>query len=869
MRVSSRFADVRGRNLAARLLIQLALVASPIGLFAQGATNTAADFAGLAWDADFSASARFVSVHGRRAALFGNSQDGLEFWSYPFQIVRSFKVGFRSEGTTTEIDGGTILRRIVYRPESVTRIYSGPDFIVKEKIFVPLDEPGAIIRYDVFSRHPVEIVVHFLPVLDLMWPGGIGGQEAIWNSKASAYFLSEPKHRFSGIIGSPDIVEHDETRNQNRRAGREQGLAFTLRAADETHSARIIIAGGPEQSAASIAEKLLEHEGSLITLAVDHYSTLLNSALQIQTPDERVNRALLWSEIALDQAWVCNPDLGCGLVAGYGPSRNARRPQYDWFFAGDGMVDIPALLAAGEFERARHELEFILQYQDEKSGMIWHELAQSASWLDWKSYPYMFVHVELTFDFLTAVANYFAATGDRAFLQSHWPAIESAYAYCRSLIDPRDRLPHIPPEKEGSREQDPLSEELALSASWIAALQSYAELAAATGHDAAATEASSVKQQTTTVIRNKYWDDGENFWITGYTRSGQPLLDRDIGPVSVLDTNLFSETQRDAILDQLATSDFRTDWGLRGRAASSRTYDPNSYANGSVWATSTSRAAVAFWAAHRPTIAFSVWQALVLWGSLDSLGHMHETLAGDYFHEEFESVPEQTWSSATFFEAAVKGWLGLQKDAVSNRLVLTPHLPPSWDKITIRNLSIGASEVNFKLINSPGKIRLEMQNKGAPMKISFAPEIPLGAKVGQARLQNQSIAATLEKHSQDSHVRVEFTLPHDNVVLTIEYAGGVALQPELPPVMIGDESRAVEITKVNLREGVYTLDFDYLASAGASFEMHTPWRIENVRGATIEALSHDWYRLRVAVPPREKAKHTYEHGEVQVIFRPL
>jgi hypothetical protein len=101
-----------------------------------------------------------------------------------------------------------------------------------------------------------------------------------------------------------------------------------------------------------MARELLERENTLISLAIEHYSAVLDSGLQIVTPDEEVNRALAWAQIALDQAWVCNPDLGCGLVAGYGPSRKARRPQYAWFFAGDGMVDLPALLAAGQWERS-------------------------------------------------------------------------------------------------------------------------------------------------------------------------------------------------------------------------------------------------------------------------------------------------------------------------------------------------------------------------------------------------------------------------------------------------------------------------------------------------------------------------------------
>jgi hypothetical protein len=82
--------------------------------------------------------------------------------------------------------------------------------------------------------------------LDLMWPGGIGGQETVWDSSTSAYLLSEPTHRYSGSIGSPEIVAHDETPNENRQLGREPGLAFTIRAGGDHASARVIITGGPE-----------------------------------------------------------------------------------------------------------------------------------------------------------------------------------------------------------------------------------------------------------------------------------------------------------------------------------------------------------------------------------------------------------------------------------------------------------------------------------------------------------------------------------------------------------------------------------------------------------------------------------------------
>ncbi len=79
---------------------------------------------------------------------------------------------------------------------------------------------------------------------------------------------------------------------------------------------------------------------------------------------------------------------------------------------------------------------------------------------------------------------------------------------------------------------------------------------------------------------------------------------------------------------RVASSDFQTDWGTRGRASSASTYDPNSHASGSVWGIGTSDMAATFWSEHRPATALSIWNALVPWTSLDSLGLMHEALAG-------------------------------------------------------------------------------------------------------------------------------------------------------------------------------------------------------------------------------------------------
>jgi glycogen debranching enzyme len=817
----------------------------------------------LNWSTDSAQPARFVAAHGKRAAIFGYPESGLEVWAYPLQLIDSFNVSFRQEKGTTEVAGRTTLRRIDYSPDAITRVYVGNEFVVREKLFVPLDAPGAIITYEVDAVRPVDIVVRFNPVLNLMWPGGMGGQEASWKANSSGYLLSEPLHRFSAFITSPDIIAHDETPNAARPIS--TGLAFTIRASKSDTAEVVIAAGLSGDDPTPVAQELLRNREALEKAAVTHYKKVLEQGLQIQTPDADINRALAWSQLALEQAWVCNPDLGCGQVAGYGASRKARRPQYNWFFAGDGMIAARALLAAGRNERAREELEFILKYQDPKTGMIWHELSQSAGVIEWHNYPYMFGHVDLSFDFLDMLAEYYARTGDLAFIKKHWNAIQLAYQYCQTLLDPRLGLPLIPTGKQGSNEQDPLGDELTLSAGWVAATEAYAALATATGRNAVAKGAIQANQRARAAIASKYWDERRSFWISGHTRAGAPQVDRDIRPMDVIRLALFKPEQRSVVLDQLATADFQTDWGTRGKAPSDPTYDPNAYASGAVWGIGTASVASAFWTEHRPATALPIWSTLVSWHTVDSLGHMHETLAGDTYRPGVESVPEQTWSSAAFLSTAVQGLMGLRVDGAARHIGFAPHLPADWNKVTLRKVRAGDSEVAFDLAQSPGAIELRLKNEGAPVRMSFDPELPLGAELRSASLNEQEISASLVPHAQDNHTHAEFDVPRGDAVLRIGYSGGVAIVPATPRPVIGDASRAMKIVGVNLQRRTYTIEIDHLASEPVRFELRTPWPIENVSGATFEATSPSSYLFAID-SSATAAPRAYRRSKVIVAF---
>jgi glycogen debranching enzyme len=809
---------------------------------------------------------RFIAVHGRRASIDGYAAAGLEAWAYPFQILSNYRVAFRAAGTTTPISGQSILSRVVYEPDSVTRIYLGPDFEVREKLFVPLDQPGAILTYQTRSSRPVEIEVHAEPVLDLMWPGALGGQSTAWNEALSAFILSEPADGYSAAVGSPDIVAHDDIFNRAAEGG--GGLGFTLRP-DKAGVARVFVALNPSHAGdqGALLRQLIGGRQAYEAESASHLGEVLDSGLQVETPDERVNRAIAWSEISLDQAWVCNPDLGCGFVAGYGPSHAARRPQYNWFFAGDGLIATDASIAAGNYARARQELAFILRYQDAKTGMIWHELSQSAGLIDWTGkFPYMYVHVDISFQFLATLDSYIRASGDIAFARAHWEAIASAYRYCGSVIDPATALPRIPADKEGGNEQDRIADDLGLSTSWVSASAAYAHLARLTGHAAAADEATHASQRAAASIPLRYWDAGQQYWIGGHIASGQGAPERHSSPAEALSLHVFSADQNARLLDELASSSFQTDWGTRGIGAGSAGYDPASYAKGSVSALGTASLAQAFWSEHRAATALQLWQALLPWTWLDSLGHMHEVLSGSYYRSQVESVPEQTWSSAGYLEATIHGLLGLSVDAAAHRIVFAPRLPAEWNSVTVKHIRLADAEIDLALRRTGHELRLEIDNSGAPCALEFSPQLALGSSAGHAELDHRPVAATLESYPQETNARVTLEARHGHSELTLEVEGGVWVIAEAPEPRLGAPSSGIHITGVSLEGTVLTVAADVPADRESRVHLQTEWSVAKAEGARAEP--PEGGRVELIFAGGRQSASPYRHAKAVVQLKP-
>jgi glycogen debranching enzyme len=710
-------ADIPGHAMlraAAAFLLLVGINASAGPASAPSATRPQAAPSLPVWTTAQARRNRYVSAHGLRAFAGGYSEDGLEFWSFPLQLVSGYTLDFVRPGAPA-VAGIAALASVEVDPLGVTRDYETPEFRVRERITTHAKLPGVLVRFNVQGRGDLRLRVNFRPSLNLMWPAAIGGQEMAWDEGARGFLLSEPARRFSALVSSPQAAEHALPNNDRRGGAFNRSIFLVLEPTPcaDSRCATLVLAGQSEREEDIRATTASLLRASDASAAEDAKRFDDSGVVRITTPDADVNRAIRWAQVALEQAWTCNTRLGCALVAGYGPSRGARRPQYAWYFAGDGLLATRALLHEGHHARAAEELEFIYRYQKPDDGMVWHEISQSAAFLDWaRDYPYLYAHVDITFDFLAVLAEYDRVTGDRAFLARHWPQTLKAYRYCLSTLDASDGLPRVPAGKMGGNEQDRLADELTLSAAWVEAAHAMSGLAASMNDAALSRQAEAASLRARASLRSRYRDTKAQRWISAFSRSGAAAESTSAADLAAVTSGAATAEEAAATLDLLATPAYLTPWGLRSKPTTARDYDPTAYAKGSVWAHGTAAAAEILWRAHRPDVAYALWRSLVPWASVDSLGHMHEVMSGDRFTPQRESVPEQTWSSSAFLSAAIHGMLGLDANATKRVLHFAPQIPESWPSVRAEHVRVGNSIVDLAWRATRGRVTLELRNTG-------------------------------------------------------------------------------------------------------------------------------------------------------------
>lgn len=810
---------------------------------------------------------KYFDVLGRQAGILALQDGTLQVWVYPTRLVSDFKLSFQVEGDTNVLDASAFAERLEVTPSYSAITYAHDQFRVTEYFIVPRDQPGALILLDVATSKPLTIGVKFVPDMKLMWPGALGGVYAYWDDDVKGFVLGEGRGKYYGIIGSPAAASPS---NPPAHALPDSPNTFkiTISPDDARHGYIPIVFSGSVDGfdkAKSAYDAILKDPKKWLDVNVAADDAFLNDqTVGVETPDPLVNEAFAWQKIALARGLVCNPQLGCGLVAGYGLSGRGGRPGFAWFFGGDASINSLAFLSFGDYDTVRTALDFMIKYQ-RADGKIAHEVSQSAATIPWfTEYGYPYYHGDTTAYFLYAVAEYYRFSGDAEYLKKNRDAIQKAYAYCVSTDSDGDGLMENTKAGLAAIEEGPLRQRVLvdsyLAGVWIQAMQEMAPLFEQFGDPSAV----AANQDRLKKARDSYY---HRFFFTPGTNAKRDypyfavFAPEDIKPggaagieeITVwpgfnLAWNQIPAADAGPILSKLASEDISTDWGTHMLAKSSGLYDPTRYNGGAVWPFLTGFAAWGQYNYHRPYAGYVLVRALAKAIHVNAPGVMDEVWSGDYDLPLVTSVPHQLFSSSSFVTPLLRGTLGLESDAPSRTLTFAPHLPPEWDSVLISNVKVGPSKVQLKLTRSAGTIRLEAtQDQDQPVHVVFSPALGAGARVKAVRADGKAPKWRLEDTGLDVHPTVEFTLGAREAV-EVQYDPGVELGTPDNPTRVGDGTRSLKILDARVEANRLTLQVEGLSGVSYAYRVYLPQEAKRADGATPGAYSAGAQEMTISFP---------------------
>lgn len=797
----------------------------------------------------------FMSALGTRAGILGNEQGTFEAWVYPLKILTDFHLRFHVEGAVLPAE--TLARTLTVRPESTTIVYVGDAFSVRETLFVPVHEPGAIIALEVDTTRPLEVEAVFDRDFQLQWPASIGDTSQEWDPDLHAFHFADEAGKFGALVGSPSATKTSEEYSSNYSYSRQNSFVLGPTVTGTDRKFIVIAASFTDRAAlASLYEHLSKDYADLLSESAIYYRDYLAHTVSVHLPDAQIESAYDWARVSMLQGIVDNPFLGKGLLAGFDTSQGEYRPGFAWFFGRDAEWTSLALDAVGDFANTRNALKFLSSYQ-RADGKIPHEVSQSASFVEWFKTPFAYASADATPLFIIAADDYVTRSGDLEFAHEQWDSLWKAYGFLQSTYDAQGFAQNAG-VGHGWIEGGPLypvRTELYQASLGVEALKALSHLAHLSGKEEVARALTRDFDRQEPLLDEAFWSPDKQIFAYAEDLNG-----KRVDVASVLATvpmwfRQLNEGHAHKMIDVLAGPDHQADWGMRILSSRDSKYDPGGYHFGTVWPLFTGWASVAEYRYHRPLSAYSNLRANALLALDGSLGHVTETLSGKYYQTLATGSPHQIWSAAMVVNPVLSGLLGLETDAASCHLVFAPHVPANWASFSVENVRLCGETLSFDYQRTSDQIRLQVQSAGAKpgakqCSVEFSPAVSVRAKVRQVLFNGRTLPFHLEANSSDQHVTMEFPAATNKNLVEISVANNFELgwSPTLPP--LGSTSRGLRVVSESWTPSRDTLTLQLSGVAGKSYEF-SAWntnQIVSLDGAQLDRTIEPAATVHVQLP---------------------
>jgi glycogen debranching enzyme len=704
------------------------------------------------------------TVAGECGAFMGQQDGEFEAWLFPVKILSHMRIEARVEGYDVPIDVNADAAEIDVQPDHTTITYSHVAFTLRETFFATQCGPqdpakstaGAMVVFTLDSIRPTTLTFNFTPEVKPMWPAPqLGQADAEWlpldprapNGLTAPgwYMLHTDWPELAAAVAMPDTLPGILPPYQERPKFYQTQLVLHYDPkTDQGKAYPLLMAVGRTREAASAAslEAALREENTqapmLYRQTADYYAHFFDRRMTVETPDAAFNDDFRWAAISIDQLRIRHGN-ETGLVAGFYSSGDSARPGFGWFFGRDSLYTTYAINSYGDFGLTRTELDFLIARQ-RADGKMPHEYSQTAETVDWASMPYEYAAADSTPLFLMAMEDYVDASGDTAFLEKNWPAVEKAWDFERAHDTDGDG---IYDNSQGTGWVESWIPRMPHQEIYLALLDE--EASGATARLSRRMQkveiASQADERVKSIAAKIPQEYPQEKGMYAFSYNGSEGVDKTatIYPSVAWWDGHAGLPQTDEMFARWASDEFSTDWGTRDVGNHEAIYDPISYHQGSVWPLFTGWTSVAEYRTGRTLSGYAHLMQTADLTTAQDLGGVTELLSGDFFTPFGRSTSHQLWSSAMVLIPAVRGMFGLSLDAGAHTIMVDPRLPARWDHATLHNLHLADQllDLRFERVATGWEVRAEGQDSksvtlkstaaGAKVAASGALEIPMPA----------------------------------------------------------------------------------------------------------------------------------------------
>jgi len=653
----------------------------------------------------------YLESAGKGCLINGYLGKGVEIWSYPLKIIRNYKASLYLPEKYENIDIEDYAYSVDIYPEKTVINYSHPLFSINEILFSPINKKTSFIIYKISSSTKLDLIIEFIPELNLMWPGSIGGQYCSWSEGNRGYIIGEPAGEFSAIIRSKNAKKYSK---EGDHAFSDNPNKFYIENSTAENEIVISVTGvlGNRDKCTETNSRDEKTCRSLIKESKEYYENFMKESVELHTPDPEINGLFEWGKISIKKGIVNNPLLGEGLIAGIAPSGKSTRPGFDWFFAGDMAINTSGILSFGDYELIKNSLKFYSKYQTE-DGRIPHEISQSAGLIDWfgKYKGFAYLHADTTAYFILALCLYILETGDIEFAKDMKTSLVKAYEFYKPFCDDNGLILNA---KAGLGALE-ISEfrkpkyDIYTSGIWHAALEKMKTVLELLEDSSILNE---VRERTEQLSESMdlFWSEKDQMYCMSINEKNEKLNLVTPWPFFPIAFNTLDEEKSRKTLRKLMESSAVTSWGIRS-VEDGKYYDPINYNFGAIWYFFNGYIAYSAYNTGEAEFGKNILQAASKAFKFVETTHMPELFSGDRLCSATTAVDHQLFCVAPLIMALVRGAFGMEIE--KGKIKINPKLPLSWGKSEMKNLKIGDKKYSLIFSRKGRDLVLSIKGEGS------------------------------------------------------------------------------------------------------------------------------------------------------------